>query len=677
MKVRQLFYVLVVFCLFGMTLSFSRQPVFAQQCDYYASPNGNGNGLSESSPFQIGDFLSMPESEMQGKTLCLLDGTYYESLNISKSGTASQPINIRALHDGEAKIDGENARQPAVVSGSYIVVEGIIFQNSSGNVVTVTGGHNIFRRLSAYNANPDGNYHIWIEYGATAQGNLYEDIVAAGTGRVCVEPFRGSADAVYRRVYARMGSGPSSMYHTCYQPYSAVNSLCENCILAFEEGTSPAPGPAMSNVASTGEPLTIPEGNRLVSSIIRDFTEIVDGQSNDLTPQHFSVENTVNIRSRDNGLLLRTGATNVSLSNIVVIDAPTAVASDNFRGNSNPSQVEIKDSVFVGNNIGLRASDGTTQFANYSIFYNNGNDFSGDVTEGQGNIFTDPGYDVSMYGDGAYLIPPPNFESKGENGQRIGADIRFRSVNSESTDEPLWPWPMEERICNELGVSVTWEQSGQISANTGEYCGGGLWKTLDGVYEGNDPTFTDVPSDHWAYDYIEMLYQEGYIAGCSIDPLMYCPEATMIRAESAVFVERGIHGAETLPDQPTEQVFADVPLTEWFAKWATALWDDGYTSGCGIDPLIYCPLQGHTRAEGSVFFLRMMHGVDYVPPEPSGLFADVPTTAWYADWSEAAYNAGIIPACHTEPELLFCPEDPLDRAMAAYMMVQAKGIQIP
>jgi hypothetical protein len=191
------------------------------------------------------------------------------------------------------------------------------------------------------------------------------------------------------------------------------------------------------------------------------------------------------------------------------------------------------------------------------------------------------------------------------------------------------------------------------------------------------PTFTDVPFDHWAHETIELLYQEGYIAGCSLDPLMYCPDLAMTRAESAVFVERGIHGAETLPDQPAEQIFADVPLAEWFAKWSTALWNDGYTAGCGTDPLIYCPLQGHTRAEGSVFFLRMMHGADYIPPEPVGLFADVPIEAWYADWVEAAYNEGIITVCQTEPELLFCPEDPLDRATAAYMMVQAKGLKIP
>jgi hypothetical protein len=194
---------------------------------------------------------------------------------------------------------------------------------------------------------------------------------------------------------------------------------------------------------------------------------------------------------------------------------------------------------------------------------------------------------------------------------------------------------------------------------------------------GSSTTFFDVPIDHWAYDYIEVLYQEGYVAGCSDDPLLYCPGDILTRAESAVFIERGLHGAEYLPLQPTDQIFADVALVEWYAKWATALWEDGYTAGCETDPLRYCPLQDHTRAEGSVFFLRMMHGADYVPPGPTGLFADVPTTAWYADWVEDAYNAGIIPACQTDPALLFCPEDPLDRAMAAYMMVQAKGLQTP
>ena len=168
------------------------------------------------------------------------------------------------------------------------------------------------------------------------------------------------------------------------------------------------------------------------------------------------------------------------------------------------------------------------------------------------------------------------------------------------------------------------------------------------------------------------------MAGCSIEPRLYCPESILTRAESAVFVLRGQHGA--IPDPPyappATPTFADVATDFWGFGWIESLWTDGFTAGCGTDPLIYCPLQQHTRAEGSVFFTRIKNGVDYEPPTPLGIFDDVALDAWYAGWVEAAYNEGILPACDTDP-LRFCPEAELDRSWAAYMMVQAKEITLP
>ena len=197
------------------------------------------------------------------------------------------------------------------------------------------------------------------------------------------------------------------------------------------------------------------------------------------------------------------------------------------------------------------------------------------------------------------------------------------------------------------------------------------------ITEGPLPTFVDVPFDHWAYNYIEALYQDGYVTGCSTTPRMYCPERIMNRAESSVFIVRGVHGAAFIPPDPTEKIFDDVAITDWYANWTNQLWIDGYTAGCGMNPLIYCPLQEHTLAEGSVFYLRMKNGADYEPPDPTGIFSDVPEDEWYAPWVEEAYNAGILMPCQTEPELMACPLDPLDRAMGAYMMFRAKGLQIP
>jgi hypothetical protein len=190
-------------------------------------------------------------------------------------------------------------------------------------------------------------------------------------------------------------------------------------------------------------------------------------------------------------------------------------------------------------------------------------------------------------------------------------------------------------------------------------------------------TFVDVPLDHPYHDYIEALYRDGYTAGCSIEPMMYCPERILNRAESAVFLERGIHGAQYDPADPAEEVFADVMLEAWYADWVHGLWDDGYTAGCGTNPLIYCPDQEHTRAEGCVFYLRMMYGADYQPGEEAGYFADVDEDEWYARWVDAAWEAGIAEPCETEPDLRYCPEEGLSRAVAAYMMVKAKGVAVP
>lgn len=211
-----------------------------------------------------------------------------------------------------------------------------------------------------------------------------------------------------------------------------------------------------------------------------------------------------------------------------------------------------------------------------------------------------------------------------------------------------------------------------------------------------EPTFLDVPFDHPYHDYIEALYQEGYVAGCSVEPLMYCPDSGMTRAQAAVFLERGIHFATYVPPTPTPEatpVFADVPLDYWGAKWAEALWRDQYTAGCGVEegtgkPL-FCPTTVHSRAEASVFFLRMAYGWGYTPPEPKGIFVDVPLDFWAAPWIEAAYQAGLIPDCpppvfplegqasELKTALYFCPTDPLTRAVGAYLMVQAKGLPLP
>jgi hypothetical protein len=192
---------------------------------------------------------------------------------------------------------------------------------------------------------------------------------------------------------------------------------------------------------------------------------------------------------------------------------------------------------------------------------------------------------------------------------------------------------------------------------------------------GTEALFSDVPADHWAVKAIEELYRQGYLAGCGQDPLRFCPDQVMSRPEAAVFILRGAHGADFLPASPVASSFVDVPLEAWYARWVQALWEQGYTTGCGSDSnggLQYCPWQTHTRAEATVLFLRLRHGVTYEPPAPSAQnFGDVQLDAWYARWVYEAQRSGLIEGCEANGERsdnLFRPEAEITRAEAACML---------
>ena len=193
--------------------------------------------------------------------------------------------------------------------------------------------------------------------------------------------------------------------------------------------------------------------------------------------------------------------------------------------------------------------------------------------------------------------------------------------------------------------------------------------------------FSDVGAGHWARGAIETLYRAGFVAGCSTQPLSYCPEADMTRGEMAVFVERGAHSAGYMPPHPTQVVFGDVPLSEWFARWADGLWRDRYTAGCGTAPLLFCPRKAHTRAEATVYFERMMNGPDYKPGQPgAAVYDDVLPTEWYGKWVAAAHRDGLVQECEdlqNRGDRLFRPLEGLTRAEAACMLVKAKGLVIP
>ena len=114
--------------------------------------------------------------------------------------------------------------------------------------------------------------------------------------------------------------------------------------------------------------------------------------------------------------------------------------------------------------------------------------------------------------------------------------------------------------------------------------------------------FSDVPTTYWAADWIVQLYHEGITTGCATDPLRYCPDSNVTRAEMAKFLLLAKHGSTyTPPAVGTSTGFTDVPTSYWAAAWIKQLAAEGITSGCGGG--LYCPDQPVTRAEMAKFLV--------------------------------------------------------------------------
>lgn len=193
----------------------------------------------------------------------------------------------------------------------------------------------------------------------------------------------------------------------------------------------------------------------------------------------------------------------------------------------------------------------------------------------------------------------------------------------------------------------------------------------DGVADVNDDyplgRFDDVPPDYWAFRFIETFARAGITAGCG--PSIYCPKASVTRAQMAVFLERGIRGSDYTPPPATGNVFLDVGATDFAAGFIEQFYQDGITGGCGNSN--YCPEGEVTRAQMAVFLLRAKYGAAYSPPPPSGVFEDVDLSYWAVSWIEQLAAEGITGGCGGNN---YCPDNPVTRDQMAVFLVRTFGL---
>jgi hypothetical protein len=409
-----------------------------------------------------------------GDTLILRDGVYWSSMSVSVSGTASQPIVIRAEHDGRAVVDGQMARAPLRVSGRYVIIEGIRFQNGSGSTVVVNGQHVTLRRVSAYTSG-DGNVHVYeIAYTSDV---LLEDCAASGKGRNLYLLYE-SDRVILRRCWgnwmARNGTGEANEWA---QFYATNDCRIEYGVGTFDDQASVRNVlPVAYWIASWNASGTTNNRNVLDSSLYYGY------------PYHNGVwTGTQGQEQRDNAMRNNVIVSSEGYTEIFQRGGQNFVIEDNTFVNNGLSWATIRwdsgtSSVLRGNSfVGGVALTGSIPSAR-----NDNNYWVDNVGAGLGTGSTtiNPNYNTERYGIGGYLMRPPGFTS--------GAEILYDGEGNR-----LWPWPMEARICAETaqlfgggrdGRSVTYEAhqiqydlDGDGQSETYN-CSGGVWRTLEDVY---------------------------------------------------------------------------------------------------------------------------------------------------------------------------------------------------
>lgn len=190
--------------------------------------------------------------------------------------------------------------------------------------------------------------------------------------------------------------------------------------------------------------------------------------------------------------------------------------------------------------------------------------------------------------------------------------------------------------------------------------------------------FADVPKNSYAFSAIERIYRLGLTAGCSQNPLKFCPNNPVTRGEAAVFIVRALFGSAPIPPA-AQPIFTDVPESHPFRAFIEKMYTEHLTAGCNENPRMYCPDEALSRRAMAVFLVRALHGTSFTPPPATGsVFQDVTMQTPFSTYIEQLRTDGmatVIWPGNNESnincsgvKLSFCPYLAATRADMAIML---------
>jgi len=207
-------------------------------------------------------------------------------------------------------------------------------------------------------------------------------------------------------------------------------------------------------------------------------------------------------------------------------------------------------------------------------------------------------------------------------------------------------------------------------------------------------SFSDVPTGHWAYKFIEALFHNGITAGCGGSS--FCPGATITRWQMAPFLAKGLTGG-SIPTTGTVEgrgsyncvswgssVFSDVPPGDAACSAIHYIASRKITAGCGGS--LYCPGNTVSRWQMAVFLAKSMAGTAVpvsgtVPGKGSyncvaggtSVFSDVPAGDSGCKSIHFIAAQGVTAGCGGAA---YCPGNAVNRDQMAIFMTRAFGLDL-
>jgi hypothetical protein len=344
------------------------------------------------------------------------------------SGSNGKPITIRALNDGQVFIDGQYIHRAVLLDqNNWFVIDGINAKNGVRNTMLLANSHNnIIRRSIFWDTviSKNNNTVGWDD----SNNNLMEDVAIFGTGRKILNPYSQSTGNTFRRLWLRwegsITAGPKYTLSLLYAGGVATNNTFENILSTWSGESMPQEydlTDVNGNVVSPAQHFTNFNVQDRLTLFGRDHPEYGICRNIKLLGSLAYVKATTTTPPSTNMLI----ASHNDPADSRVMSCYTIKHVLNFWSPSHPSFLSSR-----GFNLG---DEGTDNHAENLSSVSGRADIIPETWSPKNNAHA-----TSLAGLNAINADPWIGTT--------GANLCKRWVNGVVTTEPLWPWPMNDRI---------------------------------------------------------------------------------------------------------------------------------------------------------------------------------------------------------------------------------------